>query len=64
VAYRRLSGWPEAIADEGVVTFFTLTRDDLGWLAGFTRDDNRLGVAVQLAGYGGGQGRTQRVKVP
>ena len=44
----RLSGWPEEIADEDAVTFFTLTGDDLAWLAGFNRGDNRLGVAVQL----------------
>lgn len=31
----RLSGWPEEIADEDAVTYFTLTGDDLGWLAGF-----------------------------
>jgi Domain of unknown function (DUF4158) len=36
------------MADEDAVTFFILTGDDLAWLAGFNRDDNRLGVAVQL----------------
>jgi hypothetical protein len=44
----RLSGWPEEIADEDAVTFFTFAGGDLAWLAGFNRDDNRLGVAVQL----------------
>jgi hypothetical protein len=30
----RLSGWPEEIADEDAVTFFTLTAEDLpGWQA-------------------------------
>ncbi len=28
----RLSGWPDDVADDELVTFFTLTRDDLGWL--------------------------------
>jgi hypothetical protein len=32
----RPSGWPEEMADEDAVTFFTLTGDDLAWLAGFT----------------------------
>jgi hypothetical protein len=31
----RLSGWPEEMAGEDAVTFFTLTGDDLAWLAGF-----------------------------
>src|SRR6266568_4368505 len=44
----RLSGWPDEIAAEDLVTFFTLSPDDLAWLAGFNRDDNRLGAAVQL----------------
>jgi TnpA family transposase len=44
----RLSSWPEEIAAEDLVTFFTLPLDDLGWLAGFNRDGNRLGAAVQL----------------
>ena len=44
----RLSSWPDEIAAEDLVTFFTLSPDDLAWLAGFNRDDNRLGVAVQL----------------
>jgi anti-anti-sigma factor len=27
----RLSGWPDEIADEDLVTYFALTGDDLGW---------------------------------
>jgi len=44
----RLNSWPADIAEHDAVTFFTLTDDDRAWLAGFQRDDNRLGVAVQL----------------
>jgi Domain of unknown function (DUF4158) len=45
----RLSSWPDEIADEDAVTYFTLSADDLAWLAGFNRQHNRLGVAVQLS---------------
>lgn len=45
----RLSNWPGEIADEDTVTYFTLSADDLAWLAGFNREKNRLCVAVQLA---------------
>jgi hypothetical protein len=45
----RLSSWPDEIAVEDVVTYFTLSADDLSWLAGFNRQHNRLGVAVQLS---------------
>lgn len=45
----RLSSWPDAIADEDGVTYFTLSADDLARLAGFNRQHNRLGVAVQLS---------------
>ena len=45
----RLSGWPDEIADEDAVTCFTLSADDVSWLAGFNRQQNRLGVAVQLS---------------
>jgi len=45
----RLTGWPDEIADEDTVTYFTLSADDLARLAGFNREENRLGVAVQLA---------------
>jgi hypothetical protein len=44
----RLSSWPE-VADEDAVTYFTLSADDLSWLAGFNRQHKRLGVAVQLS---------------
>ena len=44
----RLSGWPHDVADDDLVTFFTLTSDDLGWLGSNVRIDNRLGAAVQL----------------
>jgi Tn3 transposase DDE domain len=33
----RLSSWPGEIADEDAVTYFTLSADDLSWLAGFNR---------------------------
>jgi hypothetical protein len=39
----RLSGWPDEIADEDAVTYFTLSADDLPWLAGFNRQQNRDG---------------------
>src|ERR1700694_1760552 len=45
----RLSGWPDEIADEDAVTYFTLSAEDLSWLGDFTRQQNRLGVAVQLS---------------
>jgi hypothetical protein len=44
----RLSGWPDELADDDLVTFFTLTSDDLGWLRSNVRAENRLGAAVQL----------------
>ncbi len=44
----RLSGWPDDVADDDLVTFFTLTSDDLGWLGSNIRIENRLGAAVQL----------------
>ena len=44
---------PGEIADEDTVSYFTLSADDLAWLAGFNREENRLGVAVQLAGCPG-----------
>ncbi len=44
----RLSSWPDEIADDDLVTFFTLTSDDLGWLGSNVRVENRLGAAVQL----------------
>jgi Domain of unknown function (DUF4158) len=45
----RLSSWPDEIAIEDAVTYFTLSADDLSWLAGFNRPHNRLGVAVQVS---------------
>jgi Domain of unknown function (DUF4158) len=45
----RLSSWPDEIADTDAVTYFTLSADDLSWLAGFSRQHNRLGVAVRLS---------------
>ena len=33
----RLSSWPDEIADEDAVTCFSLSADDLLWLAGFNR---------------------------
>src|SRR5271156_2798232 len=45
----RLSSWPDEIAVEDAVTYFTLSADDKSWLAGFNRRHNHLGVAVQLS---------------
>jgi hypothetical protein len=45
----RLRGWPSEIADPDTVTYFPLSANDLTWLAGFNRAENRLGVAVQLS---------------
>jgi len=36
------------IADDDMVTFFTLTSDDLAWLGSNVCVENRLGAAVQL----------------
>jgi hypothetical protein len=44
----RLSGWPDEIADADLITYFTLTRDDIGWLTSNVRVENRLGAALQL----------------
>ncbi|MDQ6675424.1 MAG: DUF4158 domain-containing protein [Chloroflexota bacterium] len=44
----RLSSWPDEIADDDLVTYFTLTSDDLRWLGANVRVENRLGAAVQL----------------
>ncbi|MGH3450023.1 MAG: DUF4158 domain-containing protein [Haloechinothrix sp.] len=44
----RLSAWPSEIAAEDLVTFFTLTDDDLAWLDAMYRPRNELGAAVQL----------------
>jgi len=51
----RLMGWPCEIAYNDLVTFFTLTDDDLGWLSSNYRYENRLGAPVQL--WGGGNSR-------
>jgi hypothetical protein len=45
----RLSSWPDEIAVQDAVTYFTVSADDLSWLTGFNRQQNRLGVAVQLS---------------
>jgi hypothetical protein len=37
----RLSGWPDEIADVDAVTYVTLSADDLSWLAGFNRQQDR-----------------------
>lgn len=43
----RLSGWPDEIADNAdLITSFTLSSDDLGWLT--SRVQNRLGAALHL----------------
>lgn len=44
----RLSSRPDEVADDDLVTYFTLTSDDLSWLASTVRTENRLGAAVQL----------------
>ena len=44
----RLSSWPDEIAAEDAVTYFTLSTDDLSWRAGSNRQQNRLGVAMEL----------------
>lgn len=46
--FARLGGWLDVIAAEDLVTFFTLTGDDLSSLASKLRVENRLGAAVQL----------------
>ena len=38
----QLSSWPDEIAVQDAVTYFTLSTDDLSWLAGFNRQHNRL----------------------
>jgi hypothetical protein len=45
----RLSSWPDEIADDDLAIYFTLTSDDLGWLASTVQVENRLGAAVQLS---------------
>ena len=40
----RLSSWPDGIADDDLVTYFTLTSDDLSWLVANLRIENRRGV--------------------
>ncbi|WP_236054764.1 DUF4158 domain-containing protein [Mycobacterium sp. SM1] len=50
----RLSSWPDEIAVEDAVTYFTLSADDLVLrqsvvAGGLQRQHNRLGVAVQLS---------------
>jgi len=42
----RLSSWPDEIADDDLVTYFTLTSDDLGW----------LGANVQVENHARGDG--------
>ena len=44
----RLSSWPDEIAAEDAVTYFTLSTDDLSRRAGSNRQENRLGVAMEL----------------
>lgn len=44
----RLSSWPDEIAEDDLVTYFTLTSDDLDWLGSTVRSENRVGAAVQL----------------
>jgi hypothetical protein len=37
----RLSSWPGEIADDDLVTYFTLSSADLDWLASNVRVENR-----------------------
>jgi len=63
----RLNGWPDEIAAEDAVAYFTLSRDDMAWLAGFNRAENRVGVAVQLStlcrGWAGSRTTWPRVRL-
>ena len=45
----RLSNWPDETADDDLVTYFTLTSDDLDWLGSTVRSENRVGDAVSSA---------------
>jgi len=49
----RLSSWPDEVADEDLVTYFTLTDDDLSWLRAKVRAENRLGGAVVCSAVAG-----------
>ena len=42
----RLSSWPDEIAEHDLVTFFTLTSDEVAWLRGNVRVENRLGAII------------------
>jgi hypothetical protein len=44
----RLNSWPDAVAEDDLVTFFTLTTEDLAWLSSNVRIENWLGAAAQL----------------
>ena len=44
----RLGSWPDEVADDDLITYFTLTSNDLDWLGSKTRAENRLGAALQL----------------
>lgn len=39
----RLSSWPDEIADDDLITYFTLIGDDVEWLGSNVRVENRLG---------------------
>jgi hypothetical protein len=43
-----LAPGPAEIAPDDLVTFFSLTEDDVAWLRAGHRLENHLGVAVQL----------------
>jgi Domain of unknown function (DUF4158) len=47
--FARLSSWPGEITVANAAAYFTLSADDLLRLAGFKRQHNGLGVAVQLS---------------
>ena len=44
----RLSSWPDEVAVDNLVTYFTLTHDDLDWLGANVRVENRLGAGLQF----------------
>jgi len=61
----RLNAWPDEIAAEDAVTYFTLSGDDLAWLTGFNRVENRLGVASnyrRCRGWAGSRTTWPRVR--
>ena len=44
----RLRGFPNSIAPDELIRFFTLTTGDIAFVNGHRTSPNRIGVAVQL----------------